>query len=115
MIRRPPRSTLFPYTTLFRSVLAPLNLGGFEVTARAEPGQGEERFDRFKRSEEHSSELQSRPHISYAVFCLKKNKDEQTIAILKRLVLTLLTFESAETFSFFIQSPYSQFYVPSVI
>src|ERR1043165_10134227 len=64
MIRRPPRSTLFPYTTLFRS--------GFCIHRDKE-------IDLFPprdptRSEEHTSELQSRGLISYAVFCLKKKK-----------------------------------------
>src|ERR1051325_8034957 len=68
MIRRPPRSTLFPYTTLFRS--------------RAVAGQREEDpvagvavavvDQRAGRSEEHTSELQSPYVISYSVFCLKK-------------------------------------------
>src|SRR5881409_4114774 len=69
MIRRPPRSTrettLFPYTTLFRSWR---NGGsgrrGETCLARTCGG----------RSEEHTSELQSQSHISYAVFCLKKKK-----------------------------------------
>src|SRR3546814_6701806 len=88
MIRRPPRSTrtdtLFPYTTLFRSI-------GDVVDCRSRPaGQqiGEaprpalvvrfETPDDFQavgvRSEEHTSELQSLMRISYAVFCLKKNR-----------------------------------------
>src|SRR5881409_4222398 len=68
MIRRPPRSTrettLFPYTTLFRSHLL-LDQRGYEVLVR---------FFEHGRSEEHTSELQSQSHISYAVFCLKKKK-----------------------------------------
>src|SRR5216110_3933296 len=68
MIRRPPRSTqahtLFPYTTLFRS-----------RSHRAAPDRrGPRRASRWLRSEEHTSELQSRELISYAVFCLKKKK-----------------------------------------
>src|SRR5213075_3144971 len=70
MIRRPPRSTqqgtLFPYTTLFRSI----HIVAVDVVAPAvirEPRNG-------VRSEEHTSELQSRLVISYAVFCLKKKK-----------------------------------------
>src|SRR3546814_8977232 len=97
MIRRPPRSTrtdtLFPYTTLFRSALAPPGRmvpgapGG--VTRVASGGLGCYRstrsigwwdrqgrrtgsFRRHRRSEEHTSELQSLMRISYAVFCLKK-------------------------------------------
>ena len=86
MIRRPPRSTLFPYTTLFRSV-APATrdengMTSFMIAASA----GKDRSlaelirwyeRRLNRSEEHTSELQSRPHISYAVFCLKKKKKEE--------------------------------------
>src|SRR6056297_1350283 len=69
MIRRPPRSTrtdtLFPYTTLFRS--PPCDAGD-------RPGPLRRARDR-RRSEEHTSELQSLRRISYAVFCLKKKKD----------------------------------------
>src|SRR5881409_4354124 len=68
MIRRPPRSTrettLFPYTTLFRS------------TGRSGmPSKHPWRCAKTCRSEEHTSELQSQSHISYAVFCLKKKKE----------------------------------------
>src|SRR5216110_1203477 len=71
MIRRPPRSTqahtLFPYTTLFRSLLL---LEAVGVGA----GEGVDEGALAMRSEEHTSELQSRELISYAVFCLKKKK-----------------------------------------
>src|SRR3546814_17639084 len=86
MIRRPPRSTrtdtLFPYTTLFRSLLSlsrgqadradrDLLLRGLE---RRWLGPGPRRAGRpdRSRSEEHTSELQSLMRISYAVFCLNK-------------------------------------------
>src|SRR6266571_4359328 len=65
MIRRPPRSTLFPYTTLFRSHRAestPLSL-------RSDPGRMQPRRDR-KSTRLNSSHMS----ISYAVFCLKKKK-----------------------------------------
>src|SRR5213592_5133462 len=73
MMRRPPRSTqrstLFPYTTLFRSVSGDLDEAahvvvgeGLGVTGVLAGGE---------RSEEHTSELQSRYGISYGVFCLK--------------------------------------------
>src|ERR1043166_9904342 len=65
MIRRPPRSTLFPYTTLFRSLPA---MGRSLRCERRNYHRSE------PRSEEHTSELQSRFGISYAVFCLKKKK-----------------------------------------
>src|ERR1043165_1393443 len=64
MIRRPPRSTLFPYTTLFRS--------GHRRAAPARQARPARVDRRAGRSEEHTSELQSRGLISYAVFCLKK-------------------------------------------
>src|ERR1044071_6209197 len=69
MIRRPPRSTLFPYTTLFRSVDKPGSGRGAD-----ERGADPIRLRHPPRSEEHTSELQSRVDISYAVFCLKKKK-----------------------------------------
>src|SRR2546422_8523455 len=72
MIRRPPRSTLFPYTTLFRSrfVLAPgaaVAIGGLSCTASNASSQ-------FKthRSEEHTSELQSRLHLVCRLLLEKK-------------------------------------------
>src|SRR3546814_5062711 len=74
MIRRPPRSTrtdtLFPYTTLFRSRMK----GGQICSAgRARAYCSAcSRALRIRRSEEHTSELQSLMRISYAVFCLKK-------------------------------------------
>ena len=76
MIRRPPRSTLFPYTTLFRSdvFLEGPGLGGGvepETPARLEVEARRAGRPR-RRSEEHTSELQSPVPISYAVFCLKK-------------------------------------------
>src|SRR3546814_8669469 len=84
MIRRPPRSTrtdtLFPYTTLFRSTLA--RIGRARRTARTAtrhaawwyPSVRSATGRRCRRSEEHTSELQSLMRISYAVFCLKKKK-----------------------------------------
>src|ERR1043166_6689169 len=66
MIRRPPRSTLFPYTTLFRSD----DLWFFADSHDRAVAVWRE----VERSEEHTSELQSRFGNSYAVFCLKKKK-----------------------------------------
>src|SRR2546422_6170694 len=72
MIRRPPRSTLFPYTTLFRSivlavafsVVLPLVRGTLRAVARSFP----------ERSEEHTSELQSRLHLVCRLLLEKKKK-----------------------------------------
>src|SRR3546814_7174989 len=73
MIRRPPRSTrtdtLFPYSTLFRSMRA-LAMSGLSV--RTGTPTASTRSTGERRSEEHTSELQSLMRISYAVFCLKK-------------------------------------------
>src|SRR3546814_15284916 len=90
MIRRPPRSTrtdtLFPYTTLFRSEACPAivkwdfpRIFARDRQARPPPQSlyrtpGSYIRFRNKRSEEHTSELQSLMRISYAVFCLKKKK-----------------------------------------
>src|SRR2546422_7004489 len=80
MIRRPPRSTLFPYTTLFRSRLPLGKPGGDRSRSRADNASRGQTTPRIEstwppRSEEHTSELQS-GYISYAVFCLKKKKHE---------------------------------------
>src|SRR2546430_17402948 len=86
MIRRPPRSTLFPYTTLFRSGVAqrPAFVEGTQddrdlrvahklvVVNRGQPAASGPAASQ-TRSEEHTSES-SHSQISYAVFCLKKKK-----------------------------------------
>src|SRR3546814_8426918 len=94
MIRRPPRSTrtdtLFPYTTLFRSGRSPraasgrrgLRLGAGRWPHRAGGDQGG-----LRRSEEHTSELQSLMRISYAVFCLKKKTPNTQEYVLKPLTV----------------------------
>src|ERR1051326_5141059 len=82
MIRRPPRSTLFPYTTLFRS-----GLGfepGDEPVAPAWKRLDEKRVFHRDRSEENMSELQSHSFISYAVFCLKKSGKIEAADILSK-------------------------------
>src|SRR5438445_10152575 len=75
MIRRPPRSTLFPYTTLFRSPCAPgprcCRGAGPPPPPRARSSWATPRPT--PRSEEHSLNS-SHANISYAVFCLKKKK-----------------------------------------
>src|SRR5690554_7685829 len=84
MIRRPPRSTLFPYTTLFRSaaVQRPPEVGFSRARPRRRPlppppcrrFPPEERPRRAPRSEEHTSELQSRPHLVCRLLLEKKKK-----------------------------------------
>src|SRR3546814_942788 len=77
MIRRPPRSTrtdtLFPYTTLFRSARCPFTSSS---TERMRSSFDARASSPSSRSEEHTSELQSLMRISYAVFCLKKKKQQ---------------------------------------
>src|SRR2546421_1582286 len=77
MIRRPPRSTLFPYTTLFRSI-------GLHLAAQAAEAQSEHEMainfygrlprDGGQRSEEHTSELQSRSDLVCRLLLEKKKK-----------------------------------------
>src|SRR2546430_13073042 len=70
MIRRPPRSTLFPYTTLFRSEVLALLLQTGEALAQAgNPGL------KLVRSEEHTSELQSQSNIVCRLLLEKKKKE----------------------------------------
>src|SRR3712207_8591382 len=71
MVRRPPRSALFPYTTLFRS--RPRH-GGRSAAARAvAPGRPRAAGRRHRRSEEHTSELQSRQYLVCRLLLEKKN------------------------------------------
>src|SRR2546429_3822627 len=71
MIRRPPRSTLFPYTTLFRSMAAGLLWGGWTTAHTA----GVDPAIRMNYGDRKSTRLNSsHGYISYAVFCLKKKK-----------------------------------------
>src|SRR2546422_2938725 len=73
MIRRPPRSTLFPYTTLFRSLEDVHELeDGSGVRALQHTGRVGE------RSEEHTSELQSRLHLVCRLLLEKKKKENKT-------------------------------------
>src|SRR3989442_7953688 len=74
MIRRPPRSTLFPYTTLFRSPPGPdegLRVGD-GVENPADSALAIRAHERRGRSEEHTSELQSRPHLVCRLLLEKK-------------------------------------------
>src|SRR5215510_16385396 len=69
MIRRPPRSTLFPYTTLFRSKIAP-------PLPSCDVGLEYGNRPRHLRSEEHTSELQSRGHLVCRLLLEKKNNEQ---------------------------------------
>src|SRR3546814_9437832 len=110
MIRRPPRSTrtdtLFPYTTLFRSPLLetvgelppwaewiagfapdtspPAPPVGSMIYTSGTTGRPTCRSSSRRRSEEHTSELQSLMRTSYAVFCLKKKRKNKIISSIQR-------------------------------
>src|SRR2546426_3543520 len=90
MIRRPPRSTLFPYTTLFRSVhdevgtpVAPPQLGEVALVGdrrrRKQNERGDHRAREGAQAADRKSTRLNSSHlvISYAVFCLKKKKNKE--------------------------------------
>src|SRR3712207_8347142 len=101
MIRRPPRSTLFPYTTLFRSTfdrqhdVTGLLFPGVHAPVGALhdfPGGAEA-----ARSEEHTSELQSRQYLVCRLL-LEKKKNKQTIApTVRHSVIIIITFNHSIT------------------
>src|SRR3712207_8031322 len=82
MIRRPPRSTLFPYTTLFRSTKAPRTMAVLRplkvVITNYPEGQVEMLDAENNRSEEHTSELQSRQYLVCRLLLEKKKKSTTT-------------------------------------
>src|SRR3712207_7775933 len=83
MIRRPPRSTLFPYTTLFRSAFQRIAPGqavlGGEGPAVREPDRGHGTARTPLRSEEHTSELQSRQYLVCRLLLEKKKNINLTL------------------------------------
>src|SRR3712207_8622321 len=99
MIRRPPRSTLFPYTTLFRSVVSlltslprtgPRRLKDLEPTNRL----------RDEGTDRKSTRLNSsHANISYAVFCLKKKKHKKAVLHFIPLSLPTLVFDNLHAYS----------------
>src|SRR3712207_7514897 len=100
MIRRPPRSTLFPYTTLFRSARAPATAAPMPrdapVTRARRPasspgGTGDPRGGQV-RSEEHTSELQSRQYLVCRLLLEKKKKNHNNLLLiqLSSIMLTSL-------------------------
>src|SRR2546429_3713668 len=102
MIRRPPRSTLFPYTTLFRSRVAEIKerpRNGFPFPhQRARPGlllsipvQAGPFYRLESRSEEHTSELQSRLHLVCRLLLEKKNMNEKNddLCLLMKIAINI--------------------------
>src|SRR2546425_9701286 len=101
MIRRPPRSTLFPYTTLFRSPNEGIRVGGSSARGRnaarpygrryrsAAPSGGYLRGGELPRSEEHTSELQSLAYLVCRLLLEKKKVQLQSALLLHLLVACL--------------------------
>src|SRR2546430_10047022 len=88
MIRRPPRSTLFPYTTLFRS-LSVRRPSGARRCRGARPAAGDRRR---QRSEEHTSELQSQSNLVCRLL-LEKKKEHVTVRAFPNVADTLFHIE----------------------
>src|SRR5947209_14737795 len=84
MIRRPPRSTLFPYTTLFRSttILKCFELSKSRATVRLSP-DGVELTQVVELDRKSTRLNSSHANISYAVFCLKKKKKKKQTTVLE--------------------------------
>src|SRR5258705_1582107 len=97
MIRRPPRSTLFPYTTLFRSLVLHHDL---PAQLPREPLGGDAPEDIGERSEEHTSELQSLRHLVCRLLLEKKNNEAQSLYYkLENIILPMLYNERAHLLS----------------
>src|SRR2546430_3334363 len=90
MIRRPPRSTLFPYTTLFRSYQRGLQPGPHHRRIQRLALQRSAQEVRGQRSEEHTSELQSQSNLVCRLLLEKKKVKERTNGLPS---LTVLSFE----------------------
>src|SRR3989442_11309973 len=98
MIRRPPRSTLFPYTTLFRSVRVAHDAAALYIVVRCyDANMRDVRASQLRRdadlssddnvrSEEHTSELQSRPHLVCRLLLEKKKNIQAHLAELSETI-----------------------------
>src|SRR2546422_1828733 len=87
MIRRPPRSTLFPYTTLFRSRGRPGALQKSRIDRLSRRLQKSRFYRSNERSEEHTSELQSRLHLVCRLLLEKKKKKNQKLDVKKEDII----------------------------
>src|SRR5438445_8251444 len=102
MIRRPPRSTLFPYTTLFRSDVDRGSIARLGPVARSSPESLVGVDPQAVRSRDRKSTRLNSSHanISYAVFCLKKKKNKKTkkklLQTKERLKQAILTQQAPE-------------------
>src|SRR3712207_7852773 len=96
MIRRPPRSTLFPYTTLFRSsvrrVVDDEHRSRFEPESAGEEVRRESLHRRVIRDRKSTRLNSSHANISYAVFCLKKKNNLQPMSYMILIILNTLFY-----------------------
>src|SRR3989442_2019847 len=96
MIRRPPRSTLFPYTTLFRSIRVQC-----EGRRMANPREAWAQAHGIPRSEEHTSELQSRPHLVCRLLLEKKKKKHTNVINIDEQSYSQLYSDRSTTYHIF--------------
>src|SRR2546428_3194456 len=100
MIRRPPRSTLFPYTTLFRSVVRAANSPIYPLDFAAVATEFEQTLRRYQeRSEEHTSELQSRSDLVCRLL-LEKKKTSFNLSNRHEPISDILTVTNILAFHF---------------
>src|SRR2546430_8027765 len=89
MIRRPPRSTLFPYTTLFRSIMQPQCSSSQPITSSPSTKLFRKRWlwppTQLRRSEEHTSELQSQSNLVCRLLLEKKRPRDYWALILSNM------------------------------
>src|SRR2546430_10119269 len=90
MIRRPPRSTLFPYTTLFRSERVCFHV----VDPDYQQVQGQHPLPCSQRSEEHTSELQSQSNLVCRLLLEKKKKKRINIILINKRISILYTYNT---------------------
>src|SRR2546430_7628217 len=88
MIRRPPRSTLFPYTTLFRSARG-LDSGAVDLIVSGHTHSLVNTVVNERRSEEHTSELQSQSNLVCRLLLEKKKKQEHCVVSVRKLKLII--------------------------
>src|SRR5258705_2783192 len=93
MIRRPPRSTLFPYTTLFRSLLFPTNLKLVSKHPKLKTDYENAWIAEVLRSEEHTSELQSLRHLVCRLLLEKKKRQIDQLTVPNDYPLQLMMSE----------------------
>src|SRR2546422_4622655 len=96
MIRRPPRSTLFPYTTLFRSQIGNFGQANYAASKAGEAAFTKSLAKELAGKDRKSTRLNSsHGYISYAVFCLKKKRDyKHPVPYLRRLLFRAIAGRS---------------------